>query len=87
MDALSFAGVPKGMTAQEYGLRVSKLFRVNRKSGAPLLLDIKDRTPKYFGVPQVTIRPKFHIREISAQVMGRFGREFATAVRNNVGST
>jgi hypothetical protein len=84
---LSFAGVPKGMTAQEYGLRVSKLFRVNRKSGAPLLLDIKDKSPKYFGVPQVTIRPKFRIREITAQVMGRFGQEFSTAVRNGIGFT
>jgi hypothetical protein len=79
---LSFAGIKPGMTAQEYGLSVSKLFRVNRKSGgAPLLLDIKDRSPKYFGVPQVTIKPKFRIREISTQVMARFGQELSVALR------
>jgi hypothetical protein len=42
----------------------------------PLLLDIKDKQPKYFGIAQVTIRPKFHIRQICREVMGRFQENF-----------
>jgi hypothetical protein len=80
---LSFANVPKSaggdgkMTAQEYGLSVSKLFRVDRKNGgAPLLLDIKERKPRYFGVSQVTTKPRFHIREICREVMGGFQKAY-----------
>lgn len=59
---LSFADVPKGVWARDYG----PLFRVDRKSGAaPLLFSVNDRQPKYFGKESVTIPQKFHLRDIA----------------------
>jgi Bacteriophage HK97-gp10, putative tail-component len=59
---LSFANVPPGTSAKDYG----PLFRVDRKSGgAPLLLSVQDKQPKYFGKEQVVIPKKFHLTEIA----------------------
>lgn len=61
---LSFAKDAQGIRARDYP---GKLFRVNRKSGgAPLLLGGKPASPKYFGIPSVTIPKKFHLRSIIA---------------------
>jgi hypothetical protein len=58
---LSFAKDAQGIRARDYP---GKLFRVDRKAGAPLLLGGNPATPKYFGKTQVTIPKKFHLRDI-----------------------
>lgn len=59
-----------GIEPKDYG---DKLFSVNRHAGGPpLLFAIKDRAPKYFGVPSVNIPKKFHIAEIEKRVMEEF---------------
>ena len=59
---LSFAGLPPGTRAKGFP---GGLFRVNRKSGgAPLLLSIADRKPKFHGQESVRIPKKFHLVEI-----------------------
>jgi len=58
---LSFAKDAQGINARDYP---GKLFRVDRKAGAPLLLGGNPATPKYFGKAQVTIPKKFHLRDI-----------------------
>ncbi len=78
---LTFGNVPKGMTAQEFGASRGGLFRVNRKGGkSPLLLDIKDRRPRFFGVPSVTLRQRFHIRDIGRRETAKFEAIFARNV-------
>lgn len=84
---LSFANVPKSggenaglMTAQEYGLSVSSLFRVNRRGKSPLLLDIKSRKPIYFGLSQSVIPKRFHIREICKRNVDAFQAQFHSVV-------
>lgn len=63
---LSFAKDAKGVMARDYP---APLFRVNRKVGAPLLLTPGNPAQvKYFGIDQVTIPKKFHLREIATQV-------------------
>lgn len=58
---LSFSDA-KGKRARDYP---GGLFRVERKGGArPLLLAIRDKKPKYVGVPMVRIPQKWHIRDI-----------------------
>src|SRR6266576_4822693 len=60
---LSFAADAQGVRARDYG---GRLFRVDRKSGAPLLLTPgKPAQPKYFGKASVTIPKKFHLIEIT----------------------
>ena len=59
---LSFAGVEKGMWARDYP---GGLFRVDPKSGgAPLLLSIADKQPKYSGHESVTIPKRLNLAEI-----------------------
>ena len=60
---LSFASDAKGINARDYP---GKLFRVNRKAGAPLLATGKPFAPKYFGKESVTIPKKFHLHDIIA---------------------
>lgn len=68
-----------GIQASEYG---DKLFSVNRQAGGvPLLFSVKDRAPKYFGVPSVNIPKKFHIAEIQNRVMEQFPAIFETALK------
>lgn len=68
----------EGIQASNYG---DKLFSVNRKTGGvPLLFSIKDRAPKYFGVPSVNIPKKFHIEEIQKAVMDDFKEVFDNAL-------
>lgn len=62
---LSFSNA-KGRKAREYP---GGLFRVNRRGKSPLLLSRIDKKPKYVGKRQVTIRQRWHIRDISADVM------------------
>lgn len=59
---LSFAKDAQGISARDYP---GKLFRVNRKSGAPLLLASGNPAqPKYFGKASVRIPKKFHLVQI-----------------------
>lgn len=75
---LSFAGVPKGLWARDYP---GGLFRVDRISGgAPLLLSITDKQPKYFGKESVTLPKRFHIREIIRQVAGEMKDYYHDAI-------
>lgn len=76
---LSISGTDaEGIQASDYG---SKLFSVNRKAGGPpLLFSVKDRAPKYFGVPSVVIPKKFHIGEIQTRVMDNFKDIFESAL-------
>lgn len=70
----------QGIQAKDYG---DQLFSVNRKAGGvPLLFSVKDRAPKYFGVPSVTIPQKFNIPEIMERVMGDFPEIFADALKD-----
>lgn len=72
---LSFATDAQGISARDYP---GQLFRVNRKSGAPLLMAGNGRTaePKYFGKEQVTIPKKFRLREIIARVVRDLARTY-----------
>ncbi|SRR6266403_5046628 len=45
-----------------------RLFRVDRKSGVPLLLDVATKQVKYVGLDSVKIPKKFHILQIIQQV-------------------
>lgn len=45
------------------------LFRVERQGKNPLLFSSLDKQAKYVGVKQVTLRPRFHIRSIVANVV------------------
>lgn len=59
---LSFATDAQGVKARDYP---GKLFRVDRKHGAPLLMAPgKPAQPKYFGKTSVRIPKKFHLRDI-----------------------
>lgn len=66
---LSFAGVPKGMYARDYP---GGLFRVDRAVGRPLLLSRTDKEPKYFGIEQVYIPPRWGLSELSYEIMNNF---------------
>lgn len=86
---LKFAKVPRSrgggknagrMTAQEYGNTVSRLFRVNRKGKAPLLLDVKQGKPRYFGIPAVTLKQRFNLRDITKREFADFKATYAAAV-------
>jgi hypothetical protein len=68
------------MTAQEFGHEVSPLFRVTRKGKAPLLLDIKDKKPRYFGIASVTLPPRFGIRDMCKTEMGNFFELYSQAI-------
>jgi hypothetical protein len=63
---LSFAGVPQGVWARDYP---GRLFRVDRLSGPPILMDAADKQAKYVGLQSVTIPKKFHIVEIIRAAM------------------
>lgn len=59
-----------------------QLFRVNRRTGNPLLFAKEDKAPKYVGVESVTLRPRFHIRQIVANVVRtNLARLFAKYVK------
>jgi hypothetical protein len=63
---LSSASVPEGVWARDYP---GRLFRVNRTSGPPILMDAADKQAKYVGLDSVTIPKKFHIVEIIRTAM------------------
>jgi hypothetical protein len=71
----------EGIQASDYG---DQMFSVNRKAGGPpLLFSMRDRSPKYFGVPSVEIPKKFHIGEIQTRVMDNFLDVFQTALETS----
>jgi hypothetical protein len=45
------------------------LFRVDRKSGKPLLLSLRDRKPKFVGVASITIPKKWHLATIATDAL------------------
>lgn len=58
---LSFAKDAQGVRARDFP---GGLFRVDRKTGAPLLLSFRTAEPKYFGIESVKIPKKFRVLEI-----------------------
>jgi hypothetical protein len=73
---LSFTGIKE--RARDWGRKNGGLFRVDRKNGkAPLLLSVRDGKPKFFGKEQVTLRTKFHIRDICKRVMAGYADLYA----------
>lgn len=70
---------PVKRRAREYP---GPLFRVDRVGKNPLLISPQDKRPKYVGVKSVTLRPRFHIRGIVANVVRtRLARLFAQFVK------
>jgi hypothetical protein len=68
---LSFATEAQGVRARDFP---GRLFRVDRKSGgAPLLMSVDDKQPKYFGAESVRIPKKFHLVEIATAEARTFG--------------
>lgn len=60
---LSFADIPPGTSARDFP---GRLFRVDRKAGgAPLLLSVDDKQPKYHGQTSVRLPKRFHVVEIA----------------------
>lgn len=82
---LSFAHIPSGVTAQEFGTSHGGLFRVNRKGKNPLLLSVRDKKPKYVGVASVRLRQRFRIREIVDAAAAEFSRDFDQALAQSRG--
>lgn len=76
---LSYTGIT--IRARDYARAFGGLFYVQPKAGRPLLLSIRDRKPKYFGIASVTITKRFHIEAICRNVMGRYGAMFANRLR------
>jgi hypothetical protein len=80
---LSFASDAQGKRARDFP---GGLFRVDRKSGgAPLLLSIRDKQPKYFGKTSVNIPQKFHIRDIARKVGNSLRDIYSKFFRSDVG--
>lgn len=77
---LSFAKDAQGKRARDYP---GKLFRVDRKGKAPLLLGGKPATPKYFGKSSVRIPKKFHLREIIREGAKLLKQFYAARMKNN----
>jgi hypothetical protein len=75
---IPFSGTDaEGVQASSYG---DKLFSVNKLTGGvPMLFAIKDRAPKYFGVPNVNVPKKFHVAEIEQRVMAQYADVFERA--------
>lgn len=69
---LSYTGII--LRASEYARLFGGLFFVQRASGRPLLLSIRDKQPKFFGITSVHIRKRFHTIEIITEVMKGFDR-------------
>lgn len=64
-DSATMTWPGRGARARDYP---GRLFRVDRKAGAPLLLDYRTKEPQYFGKESVTIPKKFHVLEIAREV-------------------
>jgi len=62
---------------QESGPREhsGELFFVARPGKNPLLLDAQSSVPLFVGVPSVTIRPRFHLRQIASNTVRRLAPE------------
>lgn len=81
---LSFASDAKGVMARDYP---APLFRVDRKSGAPLLMTPgSPAQAKYFGKESVTIPKKFHLIEIAQRVAKRLRTLYRANLRKARGN-
>lgn len=75
---LAFATAAKlKVRARDYP---GRLFRVDRKGKAPLLLD--KTGPQYFGKQSVTIPKKFHLRQVVREVSRNMRQYYNEAMRN-----
>lgn len=78
-DAATAAWPGRGVRARDYP---GRLFRVDRKVGAPLLLDSYSKKPQYFGKESVTIPKKFHVREIAIEIARHMKEMFRENLKN-----
>lgn len=62
----------EGIEAKNYG----DMFSVTREGKSPLLFSMADKLPKYFGIEEVTIPQKWHLRDIQLSVMANFRQTF-----------
>lgn len=78
---LSFAKDAQGVRARDYP---GRLFRVDRKHGAPLLMTNNGgkAQAKYFGKEKVTIPKKFHLRTIAARITRKLNKYYREAFKN-----
>jgi hypothetical protein len=60
-----------------------KLFRVNRKHGAPLLMN--ENGPQYVGKESVTIPRKWRLRDVTRRVSKKLGAYYRDAMRGTNG--
>lgn len=67
--------------ARDWARRFGGLFYVKRRGKRPLLLSIKDHKPKFFGISRVTIRKRFHIRQICRDVMRQFPSRYRQLIK------
>lgn len=78
---LSFAKDAQGVRARDYP---GKLFRVDRKHGAPLLMKAGNPAEaKYFGKEQVRIPKKFHMIEIIREGAKKLKQFYAQRMKNS----
>lgn len=66
---LSHTGL--SVSAKEYA-QTDNLIYVARSGKSPLLIAESDREPKYFGIPKIRLKQRFHLRDICTQVMREF---------------
>jgi hypothetical protein len=70
-------GNAKGVRARDYP---GPLFRVNRKGKNPLLMDVHG--PQYVGVSSVTLRRRWHLRDIVKRIARNMRQYYKEAMRS-----
>jgi hypothetical protein len=69
----------QGIRASAFGGGLFSAKYPRRDGGPPLLFSMADKKPRYFGVSEVTIPPKFHLTEDVTSVMSNFKAVFDAA--------
>lgn len=77
---LSFAKDAQGVMARDFP---GGLFRVDRRSGAPLLLSFRDKKPKYFLRESVRVPKRFHVVEILRDVVNSIREIYDRQLKKN----
>jgi hypothetical protein len=74
---LSFANVPKGVLARDYPGGLVSVFNRKEPGAAPLLISKDDGKPKYFLIEEVTLKKRFHLRDIIEREMRSFRSQYS----------
>lgn len=59
------------------------LYSANPPGHRPLLFSKRDRKPRYFGIAEVQVKQKLHLREIQRDVMRNFQQIFDAAFKRS----